>query len=167
MENETENKPAVADWRKNKKVRMYIIVGLLAVVALIAFLFEGLRIWMLGVGILLLAALGLEAAQTDIDLGTLIDTGSVSESMIERDADGNLASSEDGGLLTRVLRDITGNEVAEGTVGAKYSDQYNCDDFATQPQAQTFFDNAGGLANDVNRLDGNKDGVACQALPAG
>ena len=161
-----EQKPAVADWRKSRKARLYIIVGLLAVVALLAFLFESMRIWLFGIGLLLLAALGLEATQTDVDLGTLIDTGSVSESMIERDADGNLASSEDGGILTRVLRDIEGNEVAEGTAGAKYADQYNCDDFFTQPQAQTFFDNAGGVANDVNGLDGNKDGVPCQALPA-
>lgn len=157
----------VADWRKSHKVRLYILVGLLALVALLAFLFESMRVWMFGLGLLLLAALGLEATQTDVDLGTLIDTGSVSESMIERDADGNLASTEEGGLLTRVLRDINGNEVAEGTPGAKYADQYNCDDFATQPEAQRFFDNAGGLSNDVNRLDGNKDGVACQALPAG
>lgn len=135
-------------------------------VAVLAFLFEGLRIWMLGIGILLLAAFGLEATETDVDLGTLMETGSVEESQIERDADGNLATTEEGGFLTRVLRDINGNEVAEGTEGAKYADEYNCEDFDTQPEAQRFFDNAGGLDNDVNRLDGNKDGIACQALPA-
>jgi len=90
----------------------------------------------------------------------------VSESQIERDSDGNLATDDEGGFLTRVFRDMEGNEVPEGTVGAKYADEYNCDDFATQPEAQRFFDNAGGLENDVNRLDGNKDGVACQALSA-
>jgi hypothetical protein len=167
MENQENTKNKVANWRKSKKTRLYIIIGLLAVVAVVAFLFESLRWWMLGVGVALLVALGLETSNTDIDLGTLIDTGSLSDSKIERDADGNLASSEDGGFLTRVLRDIEGNEVPEGTVGAKYADEYNCDDFTTQPEAQRFFDNAGGLANDVNRLDGNKDGVACQALPAG
>ena len=67
----------------------------------------------------------------------------------------------------RVLRDREGNVVTEGSANAKYTDEYNCDDFETQPEAQIFFDNAGGLENDVNRLDGNKDGVACQALPAG
>ena len=153
--------------RTSKKARLYTIGGLLVLVAVLAFLFESLRWWMLGVGILLLAAFGLEATETDIDMGTLLETGSVSESQIERDADGNLATTEEGGFLTRVLRDIEGNEVAEGTTGAKYADEYNCDDFATQPEAQRFFDNAGGLDNDVNRLDGNKDGVACQALPAG
>lgn len=166
MENQENTKNKVANWRKSKKVRMYIIVGLLVLVAVVAFLFESLRWWMLGVGVALLVALGLETTNTDIDLGTLIDTGSLSDSKIERDADGNLSSSEDGGLLTRVLRDMEGNEVPKGTAGAKYADEYNCDDFATQQESQRFFDNAGGLANDVNRLDGNKDGVACQALPS-
>ena len=166
MENKEHSKNKVANWRKSKKVRMYIIIGLLAIVALIAFLFESLRWWMLGVAVALLVALGFEVSNTDIDLGTLVDTGSLSDSKIERDADGNLASSKDGGLLTRVLRDHEGNEVPKGTAGAKYADEYNCDDFATQQEAQRFFDNAGGLSNDVNRLDGNKDGVACQALPS-
>lgn len=166
MENQENTKNKVANWRKSKKVRMYIIVGLLVLVAVVAFLFESLRWWMLGVGVALLVALGLETTNTDIDLGTLIDTGSLSDSKIERDADGNLSSSEDGGLLTRVLRDMEGNEVPKGTAGAKYADEYNCDDFATQQESQRFFDNAGGLTNDVNRLDGNKDGVACQALPS-
>jgi hypothetical protein len=155
------------NWRTSKKARLYIIGGLLVLVALLAFFFEGLRWWMLGIGVVLLGAFGLEMANTDVDLGTMMETGSVSESQIERDAEGNLATDEDGGFMTRVLRDRQGNEVAEGTPGAKFSDEYNCDDFATQPEAQTFFENAGGLANDVNRLDGNKDGVACQALPGG
>ncbi len=136
-------------------------------VAVLAFLFEGLRMWMLGIGILLLAAFGLEATNTDVDLGTLIETGSVSESQIERDEEGNLMTDDEGGFMTSIWRDMNGNEVPEGTEGAKGEDQYNCEDFDTQPEAQVFFDNAGGVDNDVNRLDGNKDGVACQALPTG
>lgn len=153
-------------WRTSKKARLYILGGLLVLVAVLAFLFEGLRIWMIGVGILLLAALGLEATNTDVDLGTFMETGSVSESQIERDEEGNLMTTEEGGFMTSIWRDMNGNVVAEGTVGAKGEDQYNCADFATQAEAQIFFDNAGGVENDVNRLDGNKDGVACQALPA-
>ena len=153
-------------WRHSKKARLYIIIGLLAVVAILAFLFESIRWWLVGVGTVLLIALGLEVAETDVDLGTLVETGSISDSVIERDEDGNLATSETGELITKIWRDANGNEVAEGTPGAKGEDEYNCDDFATQPEAQRFFANAGGVANDVNRLDGNKDGVACQALPA-
>ena len=122
---------------------------------------------MIGVILILLAAFGLEVANTDVDVGSVIDGNSVSESVIERDEDGNLLESEGGGLLTRILRDREGNPVAEGTEGAKYTDEYNCDDFETQPEAQAFFLNAGGVSNDTNRLDGNKDGVACQSLPKG
>lgn len=157
----------ISEVRSSKKARLYIIGGLLVVVALLAFFFEGLRLWMLGVGIVLLVALGLEAKNTDVDLGSMMQGNSLSDSVIERDEEGNLEASADGGFITRILRDKEGNVVAEGTAGAKFEDEYNCDDFTTQGEAQTFFDNAGGVANDVNRLDGNKDGVACQSLPAG
>lgn len=157
----------VSNWRKSKKTRLIIIGVLLVVVALLAIFVEKLRIWMIGIGIVLLAAFGMEVANTDIDLNSVLDGNSISESVVERDEDGNLASSEDGGLLTRILRDREGNEVAAGTAGAKFTDEYNCDDFETQPEAQRFFEKAGGVEADVNRLDGNKDGVACQALPAG
>jgi len=163
---EPETNQTNPSWRTSKKKRLYVIVGLLAVVALLAFLFESLRLWMLGIGILLLAALGLEVANTDIDLGTMMETGSVQDSMIERDAEGNLETTAEGDFMTSIWRDQNGEVVAEGTAGAKAEDEYNCDDFATQAEAQVFFDNAGGVENDVNRLDGNKDGVPCQSLPA-
>jgi len=156
----------IANWRRSKKARLYIIGGLLVLVAILAILFEGLRLWMLGIGVVLLIALGFEMAETDIELGSIMDGNSLSESVVERDEEGNLETAEDGGILTRILRDREGNEVAEGTTGAKFADEYNCDDFATQPEAQVFFDNAGGIEGDINGLDGNKDGVACQALPA-
>lgn len=151
--------------RTNKKFRLVVIVGLLVVVGVLWWLGIAKK-FMLGIGAVLLLVLGLEATNTDIDMGTLFETGSVSDSMIERDADGNIAVSQDGDVITSIWRDINGNTVAEGTPGAKGEDMYNCDDFATQGEAQRFFDNAGGVANDVNNLDGNNDGVACQALPA-
>lgn len=157
----------VSSWRGSKKVRLYVIGGLLVIVSLLAFFFEGLRLWMLGIGVALLIALGLEVADTDVDLGTMIEERSVSDAVIERDAAGNLQTNTDGDFVTRILRDREGNVVEVGTVGAKYTDEYNCDDFATQPEAQRFFEKAGGVEGDVNRLDGNKDGVACQSLPAG
>jgi hypothetical protein len=49
----------------------------------------------------------------------------------------------------------------------KAANEYNCSDFSTQAEAQRFFDRVGGAKNDVNRLDGNGDGIACQSLPAG
>lgn len=153
--------------RHSKKVRLYVIGGLLAIVVLLGIFVESIRWWMIGVGTILLIALGFEVANTDIDLNSMMQGNSIQESMIERDEEGNLVESEAGGFLTSILRDREGNEVPEGTPGAKRTDEYNCDDFETQAEAQVFFDNAGGIEGDVNRLDGNKDGVPCQALPAG
>jgi micrococcal nuclease len=42
---------------------------------------------------------------------------------------------------------------------------YNCTDFKSQAEAQSVFEQCGGTANDVHRLDGNKDGSVCESLP--
>ena len=42
----------------------------------------------------------------------------------------------------------------------------DCSDFATQAQAQAWFDSHGGSpSNDVAGLDGDRDGKACESLP--
>lgn len=97
--------------------------------------------------VLLLAALGLELGNTDYDVGKLMDGQGVEAS--------------------KVLRDKDGNVVPGGTDGAKYTDEYNCEDFDSQPEAQRFFTNAGGPSQDTNRLDGDNDGDACEDLPKG
>lgn len=135
----------VAKWRQNKNVRLGIIIGLLVIVVVIAFFFEKLRIWMIGIGIVLLAALGMEVANTDLDLGKLMDTGSISESMIKRDPAGN---------------PIFGATCEENV--------YNCGDFKTQPEAQEVYDTCHTSENvDRHGLDKDGDGVACQSLPKG
>lgn len=106
---------------------------------------KGIKKTILGIVIvLLLGALGMETTNTDFDLGKLLDGQSLSEA--------------------KVLRDIDGNVVTDETLG-KATDMYNCDDFKTQSQAQKFYDTAGGVSKDTNRLDGDKNGVACQDLP--
>lgn len=95
--------------------------------------------------VLLLGALGLETTNNDFDLGKLLNGSSLQES--------------------KVMRDKEGNVVTDGS--GKATDEYNCSDFSTQPQAQNFFVKAGGPSKDTNRLDGNNDGVACQDLPKG
>jgi len=84
----------------------------------------------------------------------LWNTGSFQEAKVQRDEQGN------------VLYDAFGNVTTDSSIG-KTADEYNCSDFETQAQAQTFFDNLGGTGNDVNRLDGDKDGEACESLPSG
>ena len=118
-----------------------------------------------GVILLLLGALGLEVANTDFDLGALFSGASPSDAKIERDSNGNLKRDASGNFSTRVLRDKDGAVATGGTAGAKYTDEYNCADFATQGEAQRFFTNAGGLTRDTNGLDGDNDGVACENLP--
>lgn len=103
-----------------------------------------LKLGLGGVLVLLLGAFGLEATNNDWDLGKLLSGSSPAEARVMRDKEGN---------------------VVEG--GGKYTDEYNCDDFSTQPEAQRFFEKAGGVSQDTNRLDGDKDGVACESLPKG
>ncbi|MFM2423809.1 MAG: hypothetical protein RLZZ70_196 [Candidatus Parcubacteria bacterium] len=135
----------VAAWRRSKKTRLIIIVGLLILVAVIAFFFEKTRLWMLGIGAVLLIALGLEATSTDVDLGRLMETGSLSESVIQRDENGNA---------------IYGAMCEENV--------YNCSDFKTQGEAQEVFETCKTAENpDRHGLDRDGDGIACQSLPAG
>jgi hypothetical protein len=91
---------------------------------------------------LLAGAFGLEATNTDFDLGKLLSGSTVEESRVMRDKEGNVV-----------------------TTGGKYTDEYNCDDFKTQEEAQRFFVKSGGPNKDTNRLDGDNNGVACQSLP--
>ncbi len=96
--------------------------------------------------VVLLGALGLEATNNDWDLGKILSGQSVSQSKVLRDKDGN---------------------ITEDASKGKATDEYNCDDFASQSQSQKFFVNAGGLSKDTNRLDGDNDGQACESLPVG
>lgn len=139
--------PAKVSWRNSKRVRLGVLVALIVIAGLVAFFFEKARLWMFGLIALLMVGVGMEATNTDYDLGKMMETKSISQS--------------------KVLRDKSGNVVPAGTAGAKYTDEYNCDDFDTQPEAQQFFVNAGGVKGDTNRLDGNKDGDACESLPKG
>jgi hypothetical protein len=140
--------------RGNRKFRLWLIAGLMAIVVILFVFFEKLRIYLAIVFIALLAALGLEVSQNDWDLGKLWETKSFQESKVSRDESGN------------VLFDKMGNITTDKAAGKK-ADDYNCDDFTSQPEAQAFFLKVGGVGNDVNRLDGDKDGEACESLPKG
>jgi hypothetical protein len=114
---------------------------------------------------ILAGAFGLEATNNDWDLGKILSGSSPSDAKIIRDEKGNIKRDELGNIITRVMRDKLGNIVSDNTTGAKYTDEYNCEDFSTQKDAQNFFDKAGGVSGDTNRLDGDKDGTACESLP--
>lgn len=118
---------------------------------------------LLGVIVVLLGALGLEMSNNDFDLGSILSGNSLKDSKIERDINGNVTRDSSGNVVTKIMRDKLGNITTDGS--GKATDEYNCADFSTQGEAQAFFVKAGGISQDTNRLDGNKDGVACQDLP--
>lgn len=156
-----EDKPSsITQLRYNKKFRLGIIIFLLAIVAILFFFWEKGRLFLAIAFISLLAALGLEMKNSDWDLNKLLETKSFEQSKIARDEKGNIRIDKAGNLLF----DKAGNETKDKLHGKKAKD-YNCSDFATQPEAQAFFEKVGGPGNDVNRLDGDKDGIACESLP--
>lgn len=156
-EKNTEEKEQVSTFTKlrtNHKFRLWLIIALMAIVAVLFFFFEKLRLILIIAFIALLAAFGMEVSKNDWDLGKLWETKSFQESKVSRDEKGN------------ILFDKMGNITTDKSKG-KEADDYNCKDFATQPEAQSFFLKVGGTGNDINRLDGNKDGEACESLPKG
>ncbi len=140
--------------RGSHNVRMIVILVLLIIVAVLFFVWKQARVALVVAFIALLAALGLEGSKTDFDLQKLWETKSFQESKVGRDTAGN------------ILYDKLGNITTDSTIGKK-KDEYNCDDFATQSEAQAFYEKLGGVKGDINRLDGNKDGEACESLPKG
>lgn len=153
-EKDEKSPSKVQKLRGNRKFRLWFIAGLMAIVVVLFIFFEKLRVGLVIAFIALLAAFGLEVSQNDWDLGKLWETKSLQESKVSRDESGN------------ILFDKFGEITTDSSKGKK-SDEYNCDDFSTQPEAQRFFEKVGGVGNDVNRLDGNKDGDACESLPKG
>ncbi len=49
--------------------------------------------------------------------------------------------------------------------GSSVSADRDCSDFATQEEAQAFYEAAGGPATDPHQLDADGNGVACESLP--
>lgn len=148
--------------RYNHTFRLVLIVILMAIIATLFFFWKKARIALVVIFITLLAALGLEVSQKDWDLQKLWNTKSFQQSEVSRDEKGNIRTDNMGNILF----DKLGNITTDAKVGKK-ADEYNCNDFTTQAEAQAFYQKVGGVGNDVNRLDGDKDGTACESLPKG
>ena len=136
--------------RSSKKVRLWTIGGLIVLAGVLLFFVKST--WakvVLGSVIALLAlAFGLEANNTDYDVAKLAKTGSLSASKIERDpATGNLIN-------------------VDAFCNAQEAD-YNCSDFKTRDEAQSVYNRCKTLGKnmDVYGLDGNNNGLVCEALP--
>lgn len=87
----------------------------------------------------------------------------------------NLARNERRGLWAsgvcgekNVSTPIATSSTADGVASPNYAcnkNIYDCKSFTSQKEAQSVFDACGGSANDVHKLDSDKDGVVCEGLP--
>lgn len=134
--------------RGNKNVRL-VVIALLIVGAIAVWYYSDSKaaktVAVVG-GTVAAGALALEVADTDVDLMKWWETGSLGEAILPRDNDGNLLVGE----------------ICDAKSEGFYD--YNCDDFETQEEAQAVYNQCG---EDVNRLDGDNDGIVCEALPSG
>ena len=133
------------------KSRLWIIGGLIALAVVALFLVKATwaKVAIGAMIALLMVAFGMEVNQKDYNVGTLIKTGSFSAAQIQRDAQGNLLPESVDAFCNATKQD------------------YNCSDFKTQPEAQAVYARCKTLGKnmDVYHLDGNNNGIVCEALP--
>jgi len=71
------------------------------------------------------------------------------------------------GLLIFLIIKFVPWEQQDTSASTEYnceSNTYNCDDFLTQAEAQEVLEYCGGVGNDINRLDADGNGLACESL---
>lgn len=130
------------------------MVILFAILLYMYFFVGKMKILLIVLMVMLAWAIGVEVSNYDIDLGKLRDTGNIQESRVQ----------------TKNGMKIFGNCV---------SDNVNCANFKTQPEAQAKYeacaeqiriDNKKTDKNEIKNLDiygldGNKNGIVCESLP--
>lgn len=136
-------KDRLGKYRRKSGARISVLLILILVVIGLIIFVERLRVFLIAILILLLTAFGLELSGTDFDLGKLLETRSLGESRVEK---------TEGGTW------LIGEECQK--------EKLNCDNFEFQQDAQDLFEKCGGLENDIHRLDGDNDGIVCEALPS-
>ncbi|MEE9331516.1 MAG: hypothetical protein V3U89_04710 [Methylophilaceae bacterium] len=148
--------------RNTKSTRLWFLVLLVVVVIALYMLGIIKKGFAIGLGVLLLAAIGIQTIDYDLDLGTLWRTGSVQESRVQHTKDGVV-------LMGDCVKPAGKSDVYD----------LDCNNFTTQEEAQKKYDycaaqianNNSGLDQakimslDVYGLDRNKNGIVCEALP--
>lgn len=134
-------KDKIGKLRRKKSARTTLIVILLIIVAVMFYFWKASRVALGGIFLVLMLALGLETSGNDWDLQKLFETGSFTESKVEQTKGGTW---------------LIGEECQKESL--------NCANFKYQQDAQDLFEKCGGLENDVHGLDGDNDGVVCEAL---
>jgi hypothetical protein len=149
--------------RNTKSTRLWVI-ALLGVVVFVLWWLKVIKTWFaIGLGIVVLAMFGIQTFDYDLDLATLWKTGSLTESRVQQTPDGIK-------LMGSCVKPVTRWD----------ANDLNCANFKTQAEAQAKYDtcaaqiasyNAGQTSDsiknlDIYGLDGNKNGIVCEALPA-
>ena len=146
--------------RNTKSTRIWFMVLLLAVIFLLYVTGVIKKGFAIGLGIVLLAAIGIETFNYDLDLGKLWETGNIQESRVTHTKDGLKL-------------------MGSCALPTKWEGDLNCANFATQAEAQAKYDQcASEIASynqgvdaakvkslDIYGLDKNKNGIVCEALP--
>ncbi|MCB1197099.1 MAG: hypothetical protein R3A45_04145 [Bdellovibrionota bacterium] len=136
---------------KSKKARLWTMGTLLVIAITLIFFIKNTTVKVIlgGVIVALLVGLGFEAKDTDYDLGTAIQTGSLKKAKLKRNEEGNLIN---------IVEFCSQDEI-----------DYNCSDFKTQVEAMEVYNKCkdAGKNMDVYGLDRDKDGKVCESLPLG
>ena len=147
--------------RNTKSTRIWILLLVGAVLFVLWWMGKIKTAFAVGLGIVLLAAIGIQTMDYDLDLGSLWAGKSIAESRVQQ--------TRDGIKLMGSCVKAQGNTTAD----------LNCDNFKTQEEAQAKYDmcsdqiasyNSGKTPSqikslDIYGLDGNKNGVVCESLP--
>jgi hypothetical protein len=111
---------------------------------------------------LLAGAFGLTATSKDFDVGKLLSGSSLDQAKMATDTAGNIIFGNPDSV-SKAIHDASGNFLTSNCT----DDLYNCSNFKYQEDAQEAFEKCSGKGQgDINRLDGDKNGVACQSLPS-
>ena len=147
----------ISNCRKSKKCRMWIIGGLMLVVVLLLIFWKKWTVALSVILVLLAIAMWVEGFNYDIDLQKYWETGNYQESRVESIKDKNWDTVR--------------------LIGSCVKADVNCDNFATQWDAQKRYDSCMSeikannpniedpIKLDIYGLDRDHDGIACEALP--
>jgi hypothetical protein len=146
--------------RNTKSTRIWFMVLLLAIIVLLFLLGIIKKGFAIGLAILILAAIGIETFNYDLDLGKLWETGDIQASRVQHTKEGIK-------IMGSCVKPV-GNDANE----------LDCNNFSSQAEAQAKYDQcADEIASyndgvdakkikslDLYGLDGNNNGIVCESL---
>ena len=158
-----EIKAKLEQARNTKSTRIWVMVALVVILFVLWWFGKIKTAFAVGLGIVLLAAIGIQTFDYDLDLGSLWAGKSIAESRVQQTNDGVK-------LMGSCVK----------PVGADKND-LDCANFQTQAEAQAKYDSCADqigsnnksldkakiMSLDIYGLDGNKNGIVCESLPKG